>query len=302
MALAALGHKWSAEPTIEHPLSISSSLKLATSGYRMPQLGFGVYLSKPPDCVKSCLCALKAGYRHIDTAQYYANEASVGRAIRDSGIPRSEIFITTKILSPGKDIDTTLQTIKESVKKLDDREDGYVDLFLIHSPNGGPMSRRAMWLALEKARDAGLVRDIGVSNYGIGHIEEIKKFSKLWPVVNQIELHPWCQQPEIVDYCEDNMIVIEAYCPLVRNQKAHDKTLVSISEKHKRPPNQILIRWSLQHGWVPLPKSDKRERIISNADVYGFELDDEDMEKLDGLDRGPNGGSIVQLVDNSPTG
>lgn len=170
-------------------LSITSTVALPNSSHHIPRLGFGVYQSPPPTCVNSCLKAFKAGYRHVDTAQYYANETSVGRAVRESKIPRSELFITTKILNPGNDVDSTHKKIIESVKHLDDRDEGYVDLFLIHSPNGGKESRRLMWLALERAKTEGKVRDIGVSNYGSGHIEEIKTFGNVWPpAVNQIEV------------------------------------------------------------------------------------------------------------------
>jgi len=169
-------------------ISITSAFTLSNSPHRIPCLGFGVYQSLPPTCVNSCLNALNAGYRHIDTAQYYANETSVGRAVREAKIPRSEIFITTKILSPSNGLESTYKMIEESVKKLDG-ENGYVDLFVIHSPNGGAESRRLMWFALEQAKEAGKVRDIGVSNYGKGHIEEIKSYGKTWPpAVNQIEV------------------------------------------------------------------------------------------------------------------
>ncbi|KAF2645679.1 Aldo/keto reductase [Massarina eburnea CBS 473.64] len=272
--------------------------KLVNSRFKIPQIGFGVYLSPAPTCVDSCATALRTGYRHIDTAIYYENELSVGRAIKESSVPRSDIFVTSKILSPGKDVDSTYQMIEESIRKLDG-EDGYVDLFLIHSPNGGKESRKLMWLALERAKESGKVRDIGVSNYGINHIKEINEIGNIWPpVVNQIELHPWCQQRELVNYCIENSIVVEAYCPLVRNQKHHDKTLNNISRKHNKSTNQILIRFSIQNGWVPLPKSDNPERIISNVDVYGFELDQKDMEQLRSLDQGEMG-SIVQVAVNS---
>lgn len=168
--------------------TLTTTLPLRNSTHRIPALGFGVYQSPPPTCVSSCLRAFTAGYRHIDTAQYYANEKSVGRALRDATIARKDLYITSKILSPGNDVDSTYKMIKDSVEKLDG-PDGYVDLFLIHSPNGGKESRRLMWLALEKAKQEGKVRDIGVSNYGIGHIEEIKSIGKIWPpVVNQIEV------------------------------------------------------------------------------------------------------------------
>lgn len=169
-------------------LTLKSTLSLPGSKHTIPQIGFGVYLSPPSTCVNSCLSALNAGYRHIDTAQYYDNESSVGQAIRDSKVARSEVFITTKILSPGKDVDSTYKSIQESVTKLDG-ENGYVDLFLIHSPNAGKESRKLMWQALERAKEEGKVRDIGVSNYGVGHMEEIKRIGKVWPpAVNQIEV------------------------------------------------------------------------------------------------------------------
>ncbi|KAF1845939.1 Aldo/keto reductase [Cucurbitaria berberidis CBS 394.84] len=278
-------------------LDKESVLALANSKYKIPQLGFGVYQSPPATCVKSCLKAVVAGYRHIDTAQYYANETEVGRAREQSGLPRSELYLTSKILSPAEDVESTYKKIAQSVEKLDGPA-GYADLFLIHSPNGGAEDRSRMWQALERAKEENKVRNIGVSNYGIQHIEEIKSIGKTWPpAVNQIELHPWCQQREIVEYCKKNNIVVQAYCPLVRNEKSHDKTLLSISEKHQVGPNQVLVRWSLQKGYVPLPKSDTPSRIVSNADVYGFELDKEDMAKLDGLDQGKKG-AIVQAVSN----
>jgi diketogulonate reductase-like aldo/keto reductase len=170
-------------------LSLSTTLPLVNSKHRIPQLGFGVYQSPQDVCIKSCLTALKAGYRHIDSAQDYANEEQVGQAIKQSGIPRSEVYVTSKIISAGADVEETYQKILKSVEKVDPSENGYIDLFLIHSSNPGPGKRKNMWLALEKAKDAGKVRDIGVSNYGKQHIEEMKSFAKTWPpVVNQIEV------------------------------------------------------------------------------------------------------------------
>jgi len=170
-------------------LSLKSTLPLPNSKHEIPRLGFGVYQSHDQTCVKSCLTALKAGYRHIDTAQYYANESLVGDAVRQSGVPRSEVYITTKILSPGSDAESTYKSVVESVEKIDGGEDGYVDLFLIHSPNGGRDARKLMWQALERARKEGKVRHIGVSNFGKGHIEELKEWAEVWPpAVNQIEV------------------------------------------------------------------------------------------------------------------
>ena len=155
-----------------------------------------------------------------------------------------------------------------------------------------------MWLALEKLHQQGKAKSIGVSNFGIGHIKEMKEYATVWPPhANQIELHPWCQQREIVKYCEDNGIVVEAYSPIVRNYKANDPTLVKMAKKHSKSTAQILIKYSLQKGWVTLPKSDDPVRIKENSDLYDFDLTEDDMKTLNDLDEGVNG-SIVQAVKN----
>jgi len=277
--------------------ALNDLIPLPNSTVKMPRLGFGVYQSTSSQCITSCLNAIKAGYRHIDSAQFYRNEKEVGEAIRKSGIDRKELFITTKILSAAGSVKASLEKANESVTKIDG-EKGYVDLFLIHSSSGGAAARKEMWQALEQLYEEGRTKSIGVSNFGIGHIEQMKAYAKVWPPqVNQIELHPWCQQREIVEYCEKQGIVIQAYCPLVRNYKANDPTLVGIAQAHERTTAQILIRYCLQKNWVPLPKSDNPERIKQNADVYDFELSKEDMSTLDSLDQGSKG-AIVQAVSN----
>ena len=169
--------------------TLQSTLPLHNSSYKIPILGFGVYQSHGPTCIESCTTALKAGYRHIDTAQYYANESQVGNALKKSGLKRSDVFITSKILSPGSSDDETYKSIINSVEAVDPSENGYIDLFLIHSPNGGAAARKTMWTALEKALKQGRVRAIGVSNFGNGHIEELKQYATTWPPhVNQIEV------------------------------------------------------------------------------------------------------------------
>jgi diketogulonate reductase-like aldo/keto reductase len=170
-------------------LSINSTLSLPKSQYKIPQIGFGVYQSPKDVCVASCKKAFEAGYRHIDTAQYYANEEQVGQALAESGLPRKDVYITSKILSPGEDVESTYKKIADSVEKLAGK-DGHADLFLIHSPNGGKEARKLMWLALKQAQEKGIVRDIGVSNYGIQHIDEIASIDSKasLPAVNQIEV------------------------------------------------------------------------------------------------------------------
>ena len=171
-------------------LTIKDTLPLPDSPVRIPRLGFGVYQSSASVCVQSCLSALEAGYRHIDTAQFYANETQVGEAVHKSGLPRSEIFVTTKILSVGGSVEKSYQKCVESVNKIDAGDKGYVDLFLIHSPNAGSSARKEMWLALEKLYEEGKAKSIGVSNFGAGHIEEMKSYAKVWPPhVNQIEVY-----------------------------------------------------------------------------------------------------------------
>ncbi|KIW38509.1 uncharacterized protein PV06_09465 [Exophiala oligosperma] len=279
-------------------ITIKDTLPLPNSSVRIPRLGFGVYQSSASVCVQSCLSAIEAGYRHIDTAQFYANEVQVGEAVRKCGLPRDDIFVTTKILSAGGTVEKSYQKCVDSVNKIDG-SDGHVDLFLIHSPNAGSKARKEMWQALEKLYEEGKAKSIGVSNFGVGHIEEMKSYAKVWPPhVNQIELHPWCQQRTAVEYCHKHGIVVEAYSPLVRNYKANDETLVGLAKKYNKTTAQILIRYCLQKNWVPLPKSDNADRIKQNADVYGFDISAEDMRTLDSLDQG-DAGAIVQAVDNS---
>ena len=173
-------------------LTINDTLALPNSSVRIPRLGFGVYRSSPSVCVQSCLTALQAGYRHIDTAQFYANESQVGEAVKKSGLRRSDIFVTTKILSAGGSVEKSYQKCVDSVNRIDEgtgNNKGYVDLFLIHSPNAGSKARKEMWQALEKLYEEGKARSIGVSNFGVGHIEEMKSYAKVWPPhVNQIEV------------------------------------------------------------------------------------------------------------------
>ncbi|KAM0722042.1 hypothetical protein Q7P37_002968 [Cladosporium fusiforme] len=277
-------------------LSLQSTLKLK-AGNDIPRLGFGVWDSPAHLTTQSCLSALKHGYRHIDTAQVYGNEAEVGKAVRESGLTREDIFVTSKVLTPGDDDESTYQKVLESVKNIDG-DKGYLDLMLIHNNTAGPEGVKKMWQAMEKLQSEGRLKAIGVSNFGIGSIDRMKEYAQAWPpAVNQLELHPWLQQREVVAYCQKNGMVIEAYCPLVRNQKANDPVLSGIASKHEKSTAQVLLRYCLQKEWVPLPKSDNSDRIAQNADVYGFELSQDDMSKLD--EQNTDGsGSLVMAVSN----
>lgn len=221
----------------------------------------------------------------IDTARYYMNEAQVGTGVRRSGIPREKIFITSKIYHHDFGYARGYECVQESVVQLDL---GYYDLYLIHSPVSGKKKRIETYRALVEAKKDGLVKKIGVSNYSGKHIDEIIDAGLELPDVNQIELHPFCQQKPIVEYCRAKGIAVQAYSPLVTGQMDHD-VFRRLAKKHDKDEAQILIRWSLQKGYIPLPKSSHPERIRSNAQVFNFELDKDDMDALDALDEGEEG-------------
>jgi len=230
--------------------------------------------------------AFKHGYRHVDSAQAYRNEDAVGKAVKESGLKREDIFVTTKCVSKSHGYEKTLAGVDESLAKFGF---SYVDLFLIHDPLSGPVKRLETYKALLESRDKGKIKSVGVSNFGVKHLEQIREAGFEAPAVNQVELHPWCQQKDIAKYCKDHDIVVQAYCPLVRGDKWEDPVLVELSKKHNTSAAQVLIRWSLQKGYVPLPKSTHEDRIAANADVYGFELSADDIASLDALDEGSDG-------------
>ncbi|KAI0360892.1 Aldo/keto reductase [Trametes cingulata] len=270
-------------------LSLSSTVKLS-SGYELPLVGLGVYQND--DCKPACLAALKHGYRHIDSARMYRNEEQVGEAVRESGVPREQVFVTSKINNPEHGYESTLASVDDSLKKFGF---DYIDLMLIHSPLSDKERRLQTWKALIEAKKQGKVRSIGVSNYGPKHLEEIREAGLETPSVNQVELHPFCQQKEIVEYCNKHGIVIEAYSPLIRG-KWNDK-IVEVAKKYNKDPAQFLVRWSLQRGFVVLPKSAQPERVVSNANVFDFEIKEEDMATVNALDRGKEGAVTWNPVD-----
>ncbi|THH27981.1 hypothetical protein EUX98_g6216 [Antrodiella citrinella] len=277
-------------PKVLVELTLSSKVPLS-SGYAMPRLGFGVYQNYNAE--ESVLEAFNAGYRHVDSAQAYRNEAQVGAALKKSGLSREEVFITTKCISNTHGYESTLKGVDESLANFGTE---YIDLFLIHNAHSGKDLRLATYKALQEARKAGKIRTVGVSNYNVKHLEEIRHAGMETPSVDQIELHPFCQQKEIVDYCNRHRIVIQAYCPVIRG-KLDQPVLVEIANKHNKEPAQIALRWSLQRGFVPLPKSAQQTRIHSNADLYDFSLDDEDMKRLNESDQGKDGAISWNPVD-----
>jgi len=270
------------------PLDINSRV-LLNSGYEIPLLGYGVYQT-PADITEDVVAhAIKAGYRHVDSAVAYRNEAPSAAALIKSGVPRSEIFFTTKIPPRALSYSNTKSYIAESLSAtgLD-----YIDLYLLHAPYGGKEARIGAWRALVEGVKAGKIRSIGVSNYGVHHLEELEKYIKEVDAkegagaggvlsVNQVELHPWLPRGDIVEWCQKKGVILEAYSPLVRATKNDDPRLVPLAKKYNKSASQILLRWSLQKGFVPLPKSVTKSRIEENAQLYDFELSEEDMKSLE---------------------
>ncbi|KAH8928672.1 Aldo/keto reductase [Atractiella rhizophila] len=273
---------------LSKPLSITSVFTLS-SGHSIPALGLGFF--RTPDAAPA-LESFKLGYRHIDSARYYHNEGEMGAAVHQSGIPRDEIFCTSKVMSYDYSSSSSISSaiVKVVESSLSNFKWEYFDLYLLHDPNAGSKGRIEAWKGLEKAVEKGYVKSIGVSNFGVAHLQQLLASNpKIRPAINQIEVHPWCQQREIREFCDKEGILVQAYCPLVRGHKMSDPTLRKVAERHNKTPAQILIRWCLQHDLNPLPKSSQASRIKENADVFDFELSKDDMEELDALDEGARG-------------
>lgn len=260
--------------------TIDSTATLA-GGVQMPVLGLGVWQTPAGTQARTAVrTALEAGIRLVDTARIYQNEADVGAAIRESDIPRERIFVTTKVWNSDQGYDRTLRACDQSLARLGLEQ---LDLYLVHWPAPG---RAETWRAMERLLADGKARAIGVSNYTIRHLEELLGRCQIAPAVNQVELNPFLYQRELLDYCRDHRIQVEAYGPLVRGHRMDHPVLVRTARKHGRTPAQVLIRWGIQHELVTIPKSARPERIRENADVFGFALDGQDMAALDGLDEG----------------
>jgi diketogulonate reductase-like aldo/keto reductase len=250
-------------------------------GDLIPVIGLGVYQSAPgSECYNAVLSALAAGYRHIDTAQIYRNEEDVGRAIVDSKVPRNQIFVTTKLWLNNFGYNKAVKAINVSLAKL---QTTYVDMILLHAP-GDPLLRAETWKALEDLKQSGSLRNIGVSNFGIPHLEKLAQTATIPPAVNQIEVHPWLQRVDLVKYCSDHGIIVQAYSPLAKAQKLVDPVLLSIASRLGHSPAQVLIAWSLQKGFVTLPKSVHAERQISNLAAHTITLASSDIALLDTLE------------------
>ena len=258
------------------------------NGLTIPAIGFGTYLSKDGEEVyQAVLSALEAGYRHIDTAAYYGNEASIGRAVKDSGIPREELFITTKLWNDAHGHEEAKAALQDSLDRL---QLDYLDLYLIHWPNPVQLRDRWQaanadsWRAMEEMVEAGLIRTIGVSNFLVHHIEELLKTAKIVPGVNQLRLAPGVYQTEIIDYCKDKGIVLEAWSPLGRGELFSHPTMLALAEKYGKTVAQIALAWSWAQGFLPLPKSVTPSRIRENLDFQDILLSEEDITAITAIE------------------
>lgn len=260
--------------------------KKLNNGVEMPVLGLGVYKSAE-DTYDAVRCALEHGYRHIDTAAFYGNEAQVGRAIKDSGIPREEIFVTTKLWNDDMINGTQREAFEKSLAALDM---DYVDLYLMHWPVTKALEES--WLILEEIYKEGKARAIGVSNFQMIHLMRIMAAGHVVPVVNQIELHPYMNQKSLRIFCNNLGIEVTAWSPLGRARMFDDETIKSLADKYKKTVAQIILRWEVQEGIIVIPKSVHEERIVENSQIFDFELSAQDMALMNSLNKdlryGPN--------------
>ncbi|ODQ46170.1 hypothetical protein PICMEDRAFT_17365 [Pichia membranifaciens NRRL Y-2026] len=260
------------------------------SGHKIPSIGLGVYLTPVSIAKEISLDGLETGYRHIDSAQVYKNESEVCDAIAEwlkkdpSTNKREDIFYTTKIFDSDHGYELTKKAIEVSLERAKGID--YIDLILMHSPRSDYERRHGSWLALQEAVASGKVKNIGVSNYGIKHLKELLAYPdlKIKPAINQIEIHPWLTRTELAAFCQTEGIVVEAYSPLVRGQKFDDELLLSLAKKYSKTTAQILINWSLSKGYVTLPKTVTKSRLLPNLESDQFKLSPEDIKALDAKD------------------
>lgn len=251
------------------------------NGVKMPWFGLGVWrVENGETVINSVKSAIHAGYRSIDTAAVYQNEDGVGVGIKESGISREDLFVTSKVWNSDQGYESTLTAYEESLHKLGL---DYLDLYLIHWPVAGKY--KDTWRALEKLYKDGKVRAIGVSNFHVHHLEDLMKDAEIKPMVNQVEFHPRLAQKELRAFCKEHGIQMEAWSPLMQGQLLDNETLVNIGKNHQKSAAQVILRWDLQNGVVTIPKSIKEHRIRENADIFDFELSPAEMEQIDQLNQ-----------------
>lgn len=261
---------------------LQDTLKL-NNGLAIPQVGLGVY--KMTDEIEASFAiqsALRIGYRLIDTAAIYENEQIVGDAVRESGISRDEVFLTTKVWNSDQGYDETLKAFESSLNKL---QTSYVDLYLVHWPGRDKDKYSETWRALERLSSEGAAKAIGVCNFQIHHLEELLAVCNEKPAINQIENHPYLTQERLRKYCQEKDILIEAWSPIARNKLASEPTLNHLAKKYNKTVSQVILRWHLQNGTIVIPKSVHLERIKENADLFDFKLSLKDMDNISALNK-----------------
>ncbi len=269
--------------------NLNSKITL-NNGVEIPVIGLGLYHAKEGEETEQAVkLALGAGYRLFDTASQYGNEKSVGKALAEYGLMREEYFVTTKLWNTDQGYENTLKAIDVSLKNLGL---SYVDLYLIHWPSASEdrnemiNKREETWKAMEEIYNSGKAKAIGVSNYTVNLLEEMKKYANVMPAVNQVEFHPFLYQRDLLEYCQKNNILLEAYSPLAKGGRMTDPRILECSKKYNKTPAQIMLRWGLQHRTVVIPKSVHKERIEENLGVFDFEISPDNMLALDALNEG----------------
>ncbi|SEM19895.1 Aldo/keto reductase [Aquimarina amphilecti] len=251
------------------------------NGIDMPYFGLGVYLSdNDKEVIDAVQWALDEGYRHIDTASIYKNEEGVGKAIRNSHVPREEVFVVSKVWNADQGYKSTLKAFEESLKRL---QLDYLDLYLIHWPVKGKYNET--WKALEKLYTDGRIKAIGVSNFLQHHLQNLMQTSEIKPMVNQMEFHPYLVQQDLIEFCEKHDIQYEAWSPMMQGKIFELSILDDLAKKYEKTVAQIVLRWNLQKGVVTIPKSSKKQRIIDNSNLFDFELSKEDVNYIDALEK-----------------
>ena len=254
---------------------------LLSNGVKIPSIGFGTYKSGDyEETAKIIKNALNLGYKMIDTASFYNNEVGIGNGIKESDIDRKDIFIVTKLWNDDHGYDNTIEAFNKSLNNL---QVDYIDLYLIHWPN---KLNAETWRAFEHLYETGKVKAIGVCNFKVEHLEELKKTAKIMPMVNQVEIHPFSTKNNIINYCKDNNIKVVAWSPISRGRVLSNELMIDLSQKYKKSIVQIVLRWHMQKGVIPIPKSSNENRIKENIDIFDFEISSEDMKAIDSLDEG----------------
>ena len=262
---------------------MNENFKVLNNGVKMPSIGFGTYKSgNDEETAKIIKYALKIGYRQIDTASFYGNEVGIGNGIKESGINREDIFLVTKLWNDDHGYDKTIKAFNKSLERL---QVDYIDLYLVHWPN---KLNSETWKAFEYLYKTGKVKSIGVCNFKVAHLEELKKTAQIMPMVNQIEIHPQSSKNDMLSYCEENNIQLVAWSPIMRGKLFSNELMIGLAEKYKKTIAQIILRWHLQRGVIPIPKSSNEERIKENLNIFDFELSNDDIKTIDLLNEGDN--------------